>query len=98
MSVKTARRLVTGLAMTFTALVITACVASSAPAPQQAPAPMYEWKPMLVPGMEYAVDVPAQVVFFKHVSNQNGGGSASSYVLWFLTALPCSQTKGLCER
>lgn len=63
----------------------------------QSPIPAYEWKPMLESGVEYAVDEPAQLVFFKHRWWQYST-NADKYDNWTLTVLPCFEVKGLCNR
>lgn len=78
--------------------VLNAWIAHEAKADEhQNPVPAYEWKPMLESGVEYAVDEPAQIVFFKHEWGQTGYVSHFGDN-WTLTVLPCSEVKGLCNR
>jgi hypothetical protein len=74
--------------------LVTACASSNpvqaSEEPQQAPA-QTEWKPMAVPGLEYACD-PVLGIIVKHVGDQTGSGSGDSYKLWTISVTPYSQT------
>lgn len=80
------------LGLTTTALgVIAACAASIPTAAQGQTAPQgIDWKPMAVPGLEYACD-PVLGVIVKHEWYQLGGGDGNKYSNWTITVTPYSQ-------
>lgn len=70
----------------------TACAAAS---PAKAPAPQEQaktdWKPMAVPGLEYACD-PTLGIIVKRQWIQNGVGAYRDMDNWVISVVPYSQT------